>query len=124
MSEKNLKPRARRKLSRSQIQEILERNVKLYRDEESFVPYLLELAIYLLEYEYNWDDSGAQPPPNLPQLPEDVEAVGGVVDRGDQKIFHKITTSASASSGERLCPHCGFPTDDAYVCHNCKNLTR
>lgn len=126
MSEKSIKPRARRKLTRNQVQEILERNVKLYRDEDSFVPYLVELAIYLLEYEYNWEESGAAAPINLPSLPDEEEPGVGMVDRGDRQIFKKITTSANSTGSDRnaLCPHCGFPTGEGPICHNCKNLTR
>lgn len=43
------------------MQEILERNVELYKEETSFVPYLIELAVYLLEFEYDWKDVDGSP---------------------------------------------------------------
>lgn len=51
-----------RKLSRWEIQEILERNAELWKGDESFVTYMVELAMYLLEYEYDWSQSGTAPP--------------------------------------------------------------
>ena len=50
-------PKGRRRLSRTQIIEILERNAELYKDE-NFIPYVVELAIYLVEYEYDRDKDG------------------------------------------------------------------
>lgn len=59
-----IKPKPRRKLNRAQVSEILERNVTLYKAEPTFVHYLVDLALYLLEYEYDWESgaSGALPP--------------------------------------------------------------
>ena len=59
-----IKPKSRRKLNRAQISEILERNVMLYKAEATFVHYLVDLALYLLEYEYDWESAatGTLPP--------------------------------------------------------------
>lgn len=124
MGEQPTKPKARRKLTRDQVQEILERNVSLYKDEESFVPYLIELAIYLMEYEYNWSESGASAPANLPELPKDeVRSAGGAVEREGKKIYEKISTEEETAP-EVDCPHCGKPTQGQFVCPNCHNLTQ
>lgn len=48
------------------MQEILERNVALYKEETSFVPYLIELTVYLLEFEYDWDDADKSPADKTP----------------------------------------------------------
>src|SRR4051812_14636442 len=69
MERPGTKPKPRRKMTRSQIIDILERNVSLYREEESFVHYLVELAVYLMEYEYDWSESSASPP-DLSDRPE------------------------------------------------------
>ena len=58
----------RRKLNKSQVLEILERNAALYRDDEAFLEYLVNLTLYLIEYEYNWAESGCEPP-----KPRDIE---------------------------------------------------
>lgn len=61
-----------RKLSRDQVKEILERNAELFKTDENFVPYLIDLALYLLEYEYDWKESGAERPslPSEQPLPQ------------------------------------------------------
>ena len=127
MAEKRTKTnqKMRRKLSRAQIQEILERNLNLYKDEASFIPYLVELAIYLLEFEYNWENSGAEPPNELPPHPDDLEPVDGVVEKGNAKIFHKLIDTAAGASAKRDCPHCGVSMgSEELTCPNCHNLTR
>jgi hypothetical protein len=54
-----------RGLSRAQVQEILERNAQLYRSENHFVSYFIDLAIYLLECEYDWADASLPPPEHV-----------------------------------------------------------
>lgn len=58
-----------RRMSREQVQEILERNATLCRDEPNFIRYVVDLAIYLLEYEYDWKDCGIEPPERIATRP-------------------------------------------------------
>lgn len=51
------------KLSRENIKEILEANAELYKEDQKLVGYIVDLALYLLEFEYDWKDSVADPPP-------------------------------------------------------------
>ena len=113
---------SRRKLNRRQVQEILERNIKLYKDEESLVPYLVDLAIYLLEYEYDWDNSGVEAPEGLPDDPEVEE--GGIVLKNDNQVYKSINNTTIHEGQEYDCPHCGSRISEELVCPNCRNLTR
>lgn len=56
------KPVPKRKLSRAEIQEIMERNIELYRNQQNLAEYVTELAMHLMEYEYDWEQSAAMPP--------------------------------------------------------------
>lgn len=71
-----------RKLSRAEIREVLERNAELYRDDENLVPYIVELAMYMLEYEYDWSESAAEPPDSraAKARPHDTKYPSFVVD--------------------------------------------
>ena len=122
MSEQELsKAKARRKLNRSQILDILERNVELYKDEDLFVHYLVELAIYLMEYEYNWDDSDATPP-NLPERPNGHRPM--VEKRDNKMIFSMLTPTSQRSKTRHFCPFCGTEVGELLICPSCRNLTR
>lgn len=121
-----------RKLSRSQVQEILERNCRLYKDENTFVPYLVELAMYLLEYEYDWSDSGAPPPPKFAeQRLADFKKSPITVPKTDELQkkslnMKQISTirPRSLTPRNRVCPHCGQAVGDELLCPHCQNMTR
>lgn len=56
------KVEAPRRLPKSEIRQILRRNYEMYRNQEGCVDHLLDLAMYLLEFEYDWKDSSTMPP--------------------------------------------------------------
>lgn len=147
-------PKAKKKLSRAQVQEILERNAQLHRSDENFVPYLVELALYLLEYEYDWTESGAEPPSDRPSTPSaapgpaksEKPLMGGSLLGSALKPIRPVTPpEVRPSSGlpanpplppprllrggartpaGRTCMHCGTQIGDELICPSCRNLTR
>lgn len=126
MAEREIRPKARRKLSRSQVQEILERNIKLYKDEESFITYLVDLAIYLLEYEYNWEESYAQPPEHLKDLEDGpAKRVADKFTREDgTEIIRLVSRPVERHRERRACPNCGQIIQDETVCPQCRNIVQ
>lgn len=129
MDRPSLKSKPRRKLSRTQIIDILERNVSLYKDEQSFVHYLVELAVYLLEFEYDWAEGGAEPPPVVKRLIEKEPAgeapANGASNNGVTKAVSARLTQASAPLKEhKSCPFCGTYVGELLVCPTCRSLTR
>lgn len=126
MAEREIRPKARRKLSRSQVQEILERNIKLYKDEESFITYLVDLAIYLLEYEYNWEESYAEPPDHIAELNSAPEKrIADKFTREDgTEIIRLISRPVERHREQRACPNCGHTIQDETVCPQCRNIVQ
>lgn len=123
MPEKAPPPRARRKLTRRQIQEILERNCKLYRDEESLIPYLTELALYLLEFEYDWAESGAEMPAKLAARKDEREEARLVVGAPRPvQVYRDATQTTCSMPGHDLCALCGAALNGQALCPNCKGL--
>jgi len=115
------KAKARRKLSRTQVIDILERNVELYKDEDLFVRYLVELAVYLMEYEYNWEDAAVETP-NLPERPNGHRPQ---IEKRDNKIiFSMLTPTSQRSQSRHFCPFCGTEVGELLICPSCRNLTR
>lgn len=148
MNAKNSK--IRRKLNKSQIVDILERNVALYKDEENFVHYLVDLAVYLLEFEYDWADSDlaasssrapieSRPLATIQSIPGAGGAAGthgpngvnipisanGAADTKKVYSQAKAQPQAQALNAKRQsCPYCGTVIGDVLVCPSCRNLTR
>ncbi len=126
MAEREIRPKARRKLSRSQVQEILERNIKLYKDEDSFITYLVDLAIYLLEYEYNWEESYAQPPDHLDAV--EVQPPKRIADKFTRddgtEIIRLVSRPVERHRESRACPNCGQEVRDETVCPQCRNIVQ
>jgi hypothetical protein len=126
MAEREIRPKARRKLTRAQVQEILERNIKLYKDEDSFITYLVDLAIYLLEYEYNWEESYAQPP-------EHIEAVATIPPKrvadkftreDGTEIIRLVSRPVERRRELRACTSCGSMIGDESICPQCRNVVQ
>lgn len=123
--EKNYRTKGRRRLSRAQITDILERNAELYKDEDNFASYLVELAIYLVEYEYDRekDTQGNEATflgQNTTQADKPI-----TVDSESNPMRSKITVHTSRGHlNKKVCPYCGNVTGDALVCPSCHNLTR
>lgn len=126
MAEREIRPKARRKLSRAQVQEILERNIKLYRDEDSFITYLVDLAIYLLEYEYNWEESYATPPDHISAIISDPpKRVADKFTREDgTEIIRLISRPVERRRESRVCPNCGTTIQDEVICPQCRNMVQ
>lgn len=126
MAEREIRPKARRKLTRAQVQEILERNSKLYKDEDSFITYLVDLAIYLLEYEYNWEESYAQPPEHIEKIQTlPPKRVADKFTREDgSEIIRLVSPPVSRRRESRPCPSCGTVIADETICPHCRNIVQ
>lgn len=139
MASEPLRPKTRRKLSRRQVQAILERNVELYREEDSFIPYLMDLSVYLLEYEYDWADSDTEIPEAVRKARAKVKSITQIEDvpnfhriedtprtadirEGLPRSKHLISGGFAPIAEVRLCPSCGGQTTDGdQVCPICRN---
>ncbi len=115
MGKKPLRPKARRRLSRAKIQDILRRNLQLYKDEESLIPYLVDLAIYLLEYEYDWEESDVEKPAQLAEKPPEPKT-----RQGTMKSEHESSISyAFEEPPEKRCQLCGASIGNNFRCPRC-----
>lgn len=119
-----LKPRARRKLNRAQVAEILERNVQLYKGEDTFVHYLIDLALYLLEYEYDWSQSALEQPRNTTGGSTTTTNHDKTPSEKSPRVVSIQSNAGSLKPLKRTCPYCGVMVGDVLECPSCHNLTR
>jgi len=122
-----------RKLNRDEIQEILETNAELYKDDKKLVSYIVELAMYLIEFEYNWNESVAEPPKFI-----STSSLGRSKSAGSKKQAFKApqfitkkggvssymgVTSKNETEDKIRCPHCGGEIRaDLAKCPHCHNI--
>lgn len=133
-------------MSKAQIIEILERNLQLFRDDDNFVAYFLDLTIYLLQYEYDWKDvalgepplpspngtspsPAAEPAPARPaQTPPKAVKSHRISSEALEEALNSFNKTHRASAPklhqDRNCPFCGSQVGEALVCPTCKHLTR
>ena len=103
------------RMTRAQIKDILKVNYELFKEDENFFDYITDLAIYLMEFEYEGnkgepaaaDVTGPLPEPSM-RRPNDVK----LLDSG--RHVHP-----------GYCPHCnGELKPDSTICPFCLALIR
>ena len=103
---------AKKHFTREEIIEILQKNVELYKNEPHFTSYLVDLAMYLVEYGYKKEEE------------EPVASEKGMdfYTSGTQKVY-KVFRAPPTGETTKFCPFCGAPLiGDPGKCHQCGNV--
>jgi hypothetical protein len=99
---------AKNKLTRDEIVDILKRNVEIYRNEPEFIGYIVDLAIYLIEYKLDRE---------APARDEAEEAVSQ-----PRPTVYKVFSHYGAVKKEKHCHLCGAPIGEDRKCPVCGNV--
>ena len=103
------------RLSRTEISDILKRNFDLYKDEPNFVDYLVELAIYLIQYQF--DPKKEEAPTNSRELEDDIAPA---IEAEGARVVSSLTNMRPRTSNNRMCPICGIMgTGAGQACPGC-----
>ena len=102
------------KLSKQEIVEILERNFELYQAEPDFIKYLIELAFYLIQFQYDPDKPPPEPKPDTAEA-EPVMTV--LTDDGATVIT--LQSKFVVASDKPVCPFCGSQINKNMRCSTC-----
>ena len=87
---------AKKHFTREEIIEILNKNVALYKDEPNFASYIVDLAMYLVEYGYKREA----------EKPVMTEKSINFKPSKSQKVY-KVFRAPSTGDTARFCPFCG-----------------
>lgn len=100
------------KLSRKQITDILQRNLMLYREEPNLAEYIAELALYLIEYQYDPELTDEALPDLEDDIPAPISSEGG-------RVLATMATWNRKSQNSRNCPVCGVLVEVNKPCPGC-----
>ncbi|MGB9691212.1 MAG: hypothetical protein ACPL7D_03500 [Candidatus Sumerlaeaceae bacterium] len=67
--------KGKQQFTKDEIIEILRRNVNLFKDEDEFVDYIVELALYLVEHRMQTQTEAAESPTTQKKMSPDEEQV-------------------------------------------------
>ncbi|MCX7014198.1 MAG: hypothetical protein NTW86_16880 [Candidatus Sumerlaeota bacterium] len=108
---------SRQRLSKQEIVEILKRNFELYRNEPNFIEYLIQLAFYLIQFQYD---------PSLPDAPRDIEPGPNAIPpaptepgSAEMEIVTSLQATFSIEHNRAVCPFCGKRVRRGDSCPSC-----
>ena len=114
----------KQKFSKDEIIDILKRNISLYRDEEEFVQYVVDLAMYLVEHrQYSTAERVASRPISADDSGPLKRRRDALVQT-DHDVINKLKKHATRSDARpNNCRMCGAPNSGKVTCPNCGNMS-
>ena len=114
----------KQKFSKEEIIDILKRNISLYRDEEEFVQYIVDLAMYLVEHRnYNGNEKSADPRAMKADETGPVKRRRDGLQKTNSDVVNTLKKHATRSDVRpQNCRMCGAPTHGKVMCPNCGNM--
>src|SRR4051812_10764840 len=113
--------KGKQKFSREEMLDILKRNVNVFKDDEIFTQYVIDLAAFLVEYRNHFARA------RMPQAPttETGEMKRVWLSRTqerDQELEQVLRKHASMVGPDANCKMCGAPTGGHITCSHCGNM--
>lgn len=115
--------RARQKFTRDEIIEILKRNMPVYRDDETFVQYIVDLATYLVEYRINLNEEMQRIQAASTESQDSRRRSLSKTYKRDVELLGVLSKHASKPDEKSTCRMCGAPTGGRLVCFHCGSMT-
>jgi rubrerythrin len=114
----------KQKVTREELVEALRRNVLQYRDDGEFVQYVIDLALYLVEYRLYQGRELEKARTILASKPKspDIEKLEETRKR-DQELQAVLKRHATVKPKTATCRMCGAPTEGKMICPHCGNMT-
>ncbi len=115
--------RAKQKFTRDEIIDILKRNMPVYRDDDKFVQYIVDLGTYLVEYRLNLAQEAERAQAALTEAQANTRrSLSRTYDR-DVELLGVLQKHATKLDNKSTCKMCGAPTSGRHVCFHCGSMT-
>ena len=113
--------KGKQKFSKEEIIDILKRNAALFKDEEEFVQYVVDLATYLIEHRLQ--TSATTPDPTASESGIEPRKELWRTRERDQELYGVLKKHAAFGQRPANCRMCGAPTRGLVTCPNCGNMS-
>ena len=119
--------KGKQKFEKDEIIDILKRNVTLFKDEEDFVQYIVDLALYLVEHRImatsEYEERLAKPTtdPSILKRQEEYRR-SKAKDMELYNALKKHSSHATQDVESATCRMCGAPTGGRAVCPVCGGM--
>ena len=115
--------RTKQKFSRDEIIEILKRNMPIYREDEKFVQYIVDLATYLVEYRVNQIEEAERVQAAVTEAQQNKRRSLSRTFQRDVELQGVLRKHATKLDSNSMCRMCGAPTQGRLVCFHCGSMT-
>ncbi len=118
--------KGKQKFAKEEIIDILKRNVNLFRDEEEFVQYIVDLAMYLVEHRLQTQTEAGErtyspfaTPVGIEKRQEQFKRTRG----RDEELLQVLKKHSTRHDAVLHCRMCGSQVIGRATCPNCGNMT-
>jgi hypothetical protein len=112
--------KGKQKFSRDELIDILKRNANVFKDDEVFAQYVIDLAAFLVEYRNHFARVKAEAPQTeTGEIKR--QWLSRTKDR-DLELERVLRKHASLSGPDAQCKLCGAPTGGLMTCPHCGNM--
>lgn len=111
----------KQKFTKEEIIDILKRNVSLFKDEEEFVQYIVDLAMYLVEHKMQATEALERQQTSDEPVEKRKESYRRTRSR-DEETYNALRRHSTRSDTKGHCRMCGAPMGKHITCPNCGNI--
>jgi rubrerythrin len=116
--------KGKQKFSKEEIIDILKRNVSLFKDEDEFVQYIVDLATYLVEHRLQTATGSDANTPEREGQPSIIRRTEPYRTRErDEELLEVLKKHATQPPAHATCRMCGAPCEGQSICPSCGNMT-
>lgn len=112
----------KQKYTREELMDIMKRNAHLFKDDEVFTQYVIDLATFLVEYRLHVARESSVTTPD-PYSPSPKRTWLSRTRERDQDLERVLKKHASHLDPDARCKLCGGATGGRITCPNCGNMT-
>jgi hypothetical protein len=114
----------KQKVTRQELVELLRRNVLQYRDDAEFTQYVIDLALYLVEYRLHQSRELDRTRSMITGSPTEVNPAGAAENHKTVQEYQSVLKRhGTPRSQQATCRMCGAPTEGKTICPHCGNMT-
>lgn len=116
--------KGKQKYSRDEIIDILKRNANVYKDDEQFTQYVIDLAAFLVEYRLHalGETAAVAKEKEKAKINSQRQWLSRTRDR-DLELERVLRKHASPRQQNANCRMCGAPSSGRLMCPHCGNMT-